>query len=74
MHRPLLITVNKAFESGSISKDNFLDELKRITAYLEESIKCLTPEAEGTKEAYQAKLAAKSLSGIKEIIFFSEFL
>ena len=59
---------------GAITKDEFLSTLKKISSQLEESIKCLEPEAEGTKEAYQAKMAKKALSGIKELIFFSDFI
>ena len=74
MHRPMLIKYNKAYELGAIKKEEFIKNLKKIQASLEESIKCLLPEAEGTKEAYQAKLATKALSSVKEFIFFSDFL
>ena len=65
---------NSFSKTGAISKEEFLNTLKKISCQLEESIKCLQPEAEGTKEAYQAKLANKALKGIKELIFFSDFL
>ena len=65
---------NSFSKTGAISKEEFLNTLKKISCQLEESIKCLQPEAEGTKEAYQAKLATKALKGIKELIFFSDFL
>lgn len=74
LHRPLLIKANKSYASGSISKEDFIKALKKISIQLEESVKCLKVEAEGTKEAYQAQLAAKALTGIKEIVFFSDFI
>jgi len=74
MHRPMMVKANRDYESGDISKEEFLNTLRKISCQLEESIKCLQPEAEGTKEAYQAKLANKALKGIKELIFFSDFL
>ena len=74
MHRPLLVQANKSYEMATISKDEFIDILKQISGQLEESIKCLQPEAEGTKEANQAKMAMKALAEVKEAIFFSDFL
>jgi hypothetical protein len=74
IHRPQMVKVNNAYESGSMAKDEFIKSLRGICVQLEESIKCLETEAEGTKEAYLAKLAGKSLTGIKELIFFSDFL
>ena len=74
MHRPLLIKANKAYESGAITKEEFVKNLKKIQISLEESQKCLQPEADGTKEAYQGKMASKAMAGIKELIFFSDFI
>lgn len=70
----MLIKANKSYESGCISKDDFLVSLRNISQILEESVKCLQAEAEGTKEALQASMASKALTGIKEILFFSEFI
>jgi len=42
--------------------------------YLNESLRCLEVEPEGTKESSIAKLAKKALSQTKEIILFSDFL
>ena len=74
VHRPKMIKANKAYESGDITKEEFIKTLKNIQMTLEESIQCLQPEADGTKEAHQGRLAAKAMAGIKEIIFFSDFL
>ena len=74
MHRPMLAQATGNYENGTISKDLFLESLKNISFQLEESIKCLTDEEEGTKEGDQAKSAIKSLAEIKEILFFSEFI
>lgn len=74
VHRPKMIKANKAYESGDITKEEFVKTLKNIQMTLEESIQCLQPEADGTKEAHQGRLAAKAMAGIKEIIFFSDFL
>ena len=57
-----------------MSKNEFLSSLQEISRQLEESIKCLSEEEDGSKEANQAKLASKSLAEIKEIIFFSDYL
>ena len=74
LHRPLLIKANKAYGEGEIKKEEFIQTLKKISCSLEESVKCLLPEAEGTKENYQCQLAQKALNGIKELLFFSDFL
>ena len=74
IHKPMMVKANRDYQTGNIKKEEFLNNLKNISCLLEESILCLQPEAEGTKEAYQAKLAKKALSGIKELIFFSDFL
>lgn len=74
MHKPMMVKANKGYQTGDITKDEFLKTLKKISIQLEESVKCLEVEADGTKEAYQAKMATKALSGVKELIFFSDFL
>ena len=74
MHRPMMVLSNHLYESGKMSKKEFLSDLKRISFNLEESVKCLQTEPEGTKEALQGKLAVKALAGVKELIFFADFL
>lgn len=74
MHRPMLIKANRDYERNHINKAEFLTILKQISAQLEESIKHLEPEAEGTKEKHQCVLASKALTSIKDLIFFSDFL
>ena len=74
MARPLLVQANNNYETGTVSKDEFIRSLKGIAFHLEESLKCLAFEEEGTKEGNQAKCAAKSLAEVKEIIFFSDFI
>ena len=74
LHRPMMVQANQAYAKGEIKKDEFIQTLKKISSNLEESVKCLLPEAEGTKEAYVCQLAQKALNGIKEVIFFSDFL
>ena len=74
MYRPMSVQANKSYDLGQISKDDFIATLKTLSVQLEESVKCLLPEAEGTKACYQGKLAAKALTDIKEAIFFSDFL
>ena len=74
LHRPMMVQANQAYGKGEIKKDEFMQTLKKISSNLEESVKCLLPEAEGTKEAYVCQLAQKALNGIKEVIFFSDFL
>ena len=74
MNRAILAQATKHYETGEISKNDFLLSLKSISSQFEESIKCLSVEEEGSKEANQAKLAAKSLAEIKEMIFFSDFI
>ena len=68
-----MIKTNKAYESGDMTKEEFVKTLKNIQMTLEESIQCLQPEADGTKEAHQGRLAAKAMAAIKELIFFSDF-
>ena len=74
MHYPLMIKANKAYESGNLSKEEFTKNLKKIQNSLEESFQCLKPEAKGTKEAETVQLISKALVGVKELIFFSDFL
>ena len=74
MHYPLMIKANKAYESGILSKEEFTKTLKKIQNFLEESLQCLQPEAKGTKEAETVLSISKSLVGVKELIFFSDFL
>ena len=74
LNRTILAQSTKHYETGTISKNEFLSSLKSISSQFEESIKCLSVEEEGSKEANQAKLAAKSLAEIKELIFFSDFI
>ena len=74
LNRPMMVQANQAYAKGEIKKDEFMQTLKKISSNLEESVKCLLPEAEGTKEAYVCQLAQKALNGIKEVIFFSDFL
>ena len=74
LNRAILAQSTKHYETGKISKTEFLSSLKSISSQFEESIKCLSVEEEGSKEANQAKLAAKSLAEIKELIFFSDFI
>ena len=74
LHRPSMLKANLAYSKGEMKKEEFLQTLKKISGQLEESVKCLLPEAEGTKEAFICQLAQKALNGIKEVIFFSEFL
>ena len=70
----MLIKANKDYERNLINKAEFIAILRKLSGQLEESIKCLEPEAEGTKEKHQAGLATKALTGIKELIFFSDFI
>ena len=74
MHKPQLIQANMNYEKGEISKENFVSTLKKISLNLEESVKCLESEFEGTKEAHQCQLAIRSLKEVKELLFFSDFL
>ena len=74
LNRSNLAQSTKHYETGVISKSEFLSSLKSISSQFEESIKSLSVEEEGSKEANQAKLAAKSLAEIKELIFFSDFI
>ncbi len=68
------MTVNKLYSTGQMEKAKFLESLKMIAGYLDESWNCLKDEPEGTKEAATAKLAKKALAQTKEIILFSDFL
>ena len=74
MHYPRMIRANKEFESGILNKNGFKKELSSIKESLETGLKCLETEADGTKEADTAKSIVKALVGIKELIFFSDFL
>ena len=74
MHYPRMIRANKEFESGILNKNGFKKELSSIKESLETGLKCLVTEAEGTKEADTTKSIVKALVGIKELIFFSDFL
>ena len=66
--------LTRLYSSGQISKENFLETLKKISEYLDESFACLKDEPEGTKESTTAKLAKKALTQTKEIILFSDFI
>ncbi len=70
----MMVKVNKDLSTGQISKEDFVKTLVTIRDHLEEAVKCLEPEFDGTKEAYQCKMAQKALVNIKEIIHFSDFL
>ena len=70
----MLINVNRMYNAGKLDKDKFLESLKKVADYLEESYTCLKDEPEGTKEAATAKLAKKALAQTKDIILFSDFL
>jgi hypothetical protein len=70
----VLITVNRLYSGGKLTKEEFLDTLKKIADYLDKSFACLKDEPEGTKEAATAALAKKALAQTKEIILFSDFL
>ena len=69
-----MIRANKEYESGILNKNDFKNELSSIKESLETGLKCLETEANGTKEADTAKSITKALIGIKELIFFSDFL
>ena len=74
LHKPLLIEANSMHELGNLTTPEFVCELRKIASFLEESVKCLQFEPDGTKPAHQAKWAIKALKEVKEIIFFSDFL
>ncbi len=74
LHKPILIKLNQDFQRGKTAKDDFIKNLRDLRASLEESVRCLEFEPEGTKEWKTMLSSKKAIAEIKDVILFADYL
>ena len=63
---------NSNYQSGKLETITFVNELKKCSKWLEESVKCLQMEREDTFERYICLTAEGLLNETKEFIAFMD--